>query len=82
MPKIKILVDSSSDIPKQLANELDITVVPLTTAFQEGEYRDYYDLTPQQFYQKLERSDSIPTPSNPNPSTFEEYFRRFGILMI
>lgn len=78
MAKIKILVDSSSDITKELAQELDITVVPLITTFEDGDYKDFYDLTPQEFYKKLETSYAVPTTSNPNPNTFEEYFRKFA----
>lgn len=78
MSKIKILVDSSSDITKELAQELDITVVPLITTFEDGEYRDFYDLTHKQFYEKLNQSSKLPTTSNPNPHTFEEYFRQFS----
>ena len=72
------MVDSSSDITRDLATEYGITVVPLTTTFEDGDYKDFYDLTPPQFYEKLEVATKLPTTSNPNPHTFEEYFRQYS----
>jgi DegV family protein with EDD domain len=68
-------VDSSSDIPEALAKENDITVVPLTITFGNEQYRDYYDLTPRTFYEKLRSHGEPPKSSQPNPHTFMEYFR-------
>ncbi|MGE4283474.1 MAG: DegV family protein, partial [Clostridia bacterium] len=72
MKKVKIIADSTSDIPKNLAKELDITIVPLTVHFGDESYRDGYDLTSLQFFDKLRNSDVMPTTSQVTPAAFEE----------
>lgn len=76
MAKIKIITDSTADIPKNLAEELNITVVPLTVHFGEESYKDWYDLTSTEFFEKLKNSDVMPTTSQITPAAFEEVFRK------
>ncbi|WP_088105055.1 DegV family protein [Halalkalibacter urbisdiaboli] len=76
MSKVKIVTDSTADIPKELAEELNITVVPLNVIFSEEEtYEDGVTLTSQDFYQKLMVEETIPTTSQPTPFQFEEVYR-------
>lgn len=63
MTKIRIATDSTADIPHALAEELGITVLPLTVLAEGKEYRDGIDLTPQEFYEILERSETLPVSS-------------------
>ena len=51
--RIRIATDSTADIPVSLREELDIAVLPLTIITEDGEYRDGYDITPQEFYLSL-----------------------------
>ena len=50
---VKIIVDSTSDIPQEEAARLGITVVPLTVRFGEEEFRDGVDLLPAEFFTRL-----------------------------
>ncbi|WHH60717.1 DegV family protein [Petroclostridium sp. X23] len=74
MERIKVVTDSTSDIPKGLAEELDIKVVPLTVHFGDKSYKDWYDITSAEFFYKLENSDIMPTTSQVTPIAFEEAF--------
>jgi DegV family protein with EDD domain len=67
---IKIITDSISDIPPDLARELDITVVPINVCFGREVYRDGIDLSTEEFYKKLTNSSVIPTTAVPSPGTF------------
>jgi DegV family protein with EDD domain len=58
---VKIVTDSLGDIPSDVAQELGITIIPLTVHFGEEVYRDGVDLTTEQFYQKLLKSKALPT---------------------
>ncbi|MBO5220893.1 MAG: DegV family protein [Clostridia bacterium] len=71
---IKIIVDSTTDIPEYLRNEF--IIVPLTIRFGEEEYTDGVNLSRTQFYEKLIESDVLPQTSQVSPATFEEYFRK------
>jgi DegV family protein with EDD domain len=74
MAQVRIVTDSLSDIPTEIAQELDIIRVPCFVHFGEESYRDRVDLTPTEFYDKLRNSNIIPTTSQASPGTFLEIF--------
>ncbi|WP_317624104.1 DegV family protein [Salipaludibacillus neizhouensis] len=76
MKTVKIVTDSTADIPLYLQKELDISVVPLTVHFGEDSYEDGVDLTSGEFYEKLTSTQDIPTTSQPTPHQFETVYRR------
>ncbi len=67
---IKIVTDSISDLPLQLAQELGITIVPLNVRFGSEVFRDGVDLTTEQFYERLRHSLVLPVTSVPSPGAF------------
>lgn len=71
---IKIVTDSSSDIPPEVARELGITVVPLTVAFGDEAYLDGVEITADTFYTRLENTSVWPTTSSPSIGQFAETF--------
>jgi DegV family protein with EDD domain len=71
---VKIVTDSTSDIPAKLANELDITVVPQILVFGEKTYRDRIDITIDDFYKKLLNEPTYPHTSQPSPQDFVDIF--------
>ncbi len=72
--RIKISTDSTADIPVSLREELDITVLPLTILTGNGEYRDGYDITPQEFYPLLDAEDKLPMSAQVNPYQYTGLF--------
>lgn len=71
---VKIITDSTSDIPSQVAQELGITVIPLHVHFGTDVYRDGVDLSAAEFYRKLVTSKSLPTTSTISPGEFAEIY--------
>ena len=71
---VKIVTDSCSDIPPQLAQELGIGVVPLYVQFGDETYRDNVDLSTEEFYRRLETSKILPTTATVTPVSFAELF--------
>ena len=55
MSQVRIVTDSFSDIPDDIAQELDIIRVPCFIHFGEEDYRDRVDLSPTEFYQQTAR---------------------------
>lgn len=78
MGNVRIVTDSTADIPKSLQVELNITVVPLKVHFGEDTFEDGVDLNSGQFYQKLKDTEIIPTTSQPTPHQFEVEYRRIA----
>jgi DegV family protein with EDD domain len=76
MSKVVLFTDSTSDLPKQYVEEYDIRIVPLTVHFGDEEYRDWYDLTPADFYAKLTTSSHTPTTSQVPPQRFVEEYEK------
>ena len=67
---VKIITDSTSDIPPLVARELGITVIPLYVHFGTEIYRDGVDLNAEEFYKKLVISKSLPSTSTISPGEF------------
>ncbi|MFC2062976.1 DegV family protein [Chloroflexota bacterium] len=75
---IKIVTDSTADIPSTLAKELGITVVPLYVLFGDKTYRDHVDITEDEFYQRLTNDPIHPTTSQPTPQDFVNVYRELS----
>ncbi len=73
---VKIITDSLGDIPSEVAEELGITIIPLSVLFSVEAFRDGIDLNTEQFYDKLIRNKVYPTPTIPSLSTFVELYNR------
>ncbi len=72
---VKIITDSTADLPKELAEKHNIGVAPLMVNFQDGTFRDGIDLTPGEFYSKLKESKQMPTTSQVNPPVFVDMYK-------
>jgi len=75
---VKIVTDSVADLPPEVARELGITVIPLVLRFGAETYRDGVDLTPDQFYQKLQTSKAFPATSVPPPDAYVTAYDRLA----
>jgi len=75
---VKIVTDCLGDIPSKVAQELGISVIPLSIHFGNEVYLDGVDLTTEQFYQKLVSSKTLPTTSVPPLGTFIEVYDKLA----
>lgn len=75
MENVFVVTDSTADIPKQIVEELGITVVPLKVHFGEETYLDGVSIDAEQFYKKLETADRLPTTSQPSPLDFVNVYK-------
>src|SRR5918993_3712302 len=73
---VKIVTDSSCDLPDALVSELGIDVVPLKIRFGTEELVDRVDLSPAEFWARCGTSAELPSTAAPSPGAFEEVFRR------
>ena len=72
---VTVVTDSAADLDGAEASALGVEVVPLTIRFGSDEYVDRRDLTPEQFYERLAASATLPETAAPSPGAFEEAFR-------
>lgn len=74
--RVKVITDSASDISDELAEKLDISIVPLMIRFGDEEFVDRIELTHDAFLAKLKDSPILPSTAAPSPGAFETAFRQ------
>jgi DegV family protein with EDD domain len=74
MATIRVITDSASDLPLDIANRLNIAIVPLTVRFGDEEFVDGRDLNPHEFWAKCKTSSELPETAAPSPGAFQEAF--------
>jgi DegV family protein with EDD domain len=72
---IKIVTDSTSDLPTDIATQLGISVVPVIVEIDGNSLLDGATLTRQQFYANLEKYRDIPKTAAPSPQQFIDVYR-------
>jgi DegV family protein with EDD domain len=75
---VKIVMDSTGDLPAEKQAELDITVVPLHVQFGKDSFLDGVDIDKEQFYKRMVQSDVLPTTSQPSVGAFVETYERLA----
>lgn len=75
MNKIAVVTDSTADLDAQLAQEYNITVVPLNVHFPDEQYKDGIDLDSATFFTKLKASSIPPRTSQPSPGDFHKVYK-------
>lgn len=75
---MKIVTDSTADLPRELVEHHDIEIVPLTVRLGDKTFRDYFDLSPTEFYQMLGETEDFPTTSQPSAEEFLSTYTKLG----
>jgi len=68
--KVVVVTDSSATVPADLAQQLDIRVVPILLAVDGRTFRDGVDVTSEQIYRWLRTGQHLPTTSSPSVGDF------------
>ena len=76
MEKIKIITDSTLDLPSDLIKEKDIEVLPLLINFGEESYLDGVEINTKEMLEKVEKENIFPTTAQITPNRFEEVFNK------
>lgn len=74
--KIAIVSDTSCNFTPAEAKELGIYLVPMQIIFGEKTYKDAFELTIEQFYNTMEKSEVLPTTSQPAVGHFTELYEK------
>ena len=76
--KIKIITDSTADIPKNIVESCGIEVVPLNVRFGETEFKYGVDIQADEFYEKLVSSSEVPKTSQPSVGDFLTVYEKYA----
>ena len=71
---LRIVTDSTADLPTSVYHRHGIVAVPLTVHFGNKAFRDRVDIQPKDFYQLLEKETAHPHSNPPSEGHFEKVF--------
>ena len=77
MEKIKIITDSTADLPRDIIEKYDIEVIPLFVSFGDKVYKDGIDIKLGQLFTKIEKENVFPQTSQVNPQRFYEHYKKY-----
>ena len=79
MPTVRVITDSTCDLPEALIRQYHITVVPVNIHIGDTVYLDRVNLTTDEYLQlaaALPRTEPPPYSSAPTPEAFEQVYRQ------
>ena len=75
---VRIVTDSTCDLPAHVVERLGITVVPLTVFFGDEALLDGVEIDSQTFYDRLKSAPALPRSSQPSVDLFQEAYERLS----
>ena len=75
---IKILSDSTCDLPQELLNKHNITLVPLTVIKNDTAFKDGVDITPDDIFAHVEAGGALCSTSAVSVGEYEEFFEKYA----
>jgi DegV family protein with EDD domain len=75
---IRIVTDSTCDLPEEIVAEHGIRVVPLYINFGDESYLDGVDISREEFYARLPDCDPAPTTAMPGPQMFLQTYEELA----
>lgn len=78
MNNVRIVTDSSCDLPQDVADAAGVEIVPLTIRFGDDEFVDRLELTTSEFWARCARQSTLPETAAPAPGSFETVYRRLA----
>lgn len=60
---IRIAADSTCDLSKELIDKYNISIIPLHIVLEDKEYRDGFDITPDEIYEWSDKNNTTPKTS-------------------
>ena len=72
---VKVVTDSTADLPPEVIKELDISVVPLIVLFGDEAYKDGVEITRDEFFQRLAKGSVHPRTSQPSVGDFVDVYK-------
>jgi DegV family protein with EDD domain len=75
---VRLITDSSADLPEELIKKYHIAVVPLNIYIQDKEFQEGENITSKEFFHKMFSSDKLPKTSQPSPLAFANVFKQFS----
>ncbi len=76
MARVRVISDSSCDLPEEFVRRFDIEIVSLSIRFGDEEFTDRVDLSPGEFWARCKASKTLPATAAPSPGSFQSAYER------
>jgi DegV family protein with EDD domain len=76
--QVKIIADSTCDLPNELIKQLDIDIVPLYVIMDDVSYKDGLEITPKKLIEWSDKTKKVPKTSAPSVEDFTKIFRPYA----
>jgi DegV family protein with EDD domain len=73
-----VVLDSTADFPDAAERFPNFRIVPLYVRFGDESFRDYVDIDPARFYERLATAPELPTTSQPTPADFAAVYEELA----
>lgn len=78
MARVAVVTDSTADLPREMIEQYDIHVVPLTVHIDGEVFEDRVTITPAEFMRRLTETSDFPTTSQPSAGQFQAVYNRLA----
>jgi len=78
MDQIRIVTDSTCDLPDEVLKEYNIAVAPLTVRFGQQSFKERVEITTKEFFEKMGKSKEVPSTSQVSVGEFTDIFKALG----
>lgn len=75
--KIKLICDSSVDLPKEFFEKENIEIIRFTISVGDKSYTDGLDITTEQLFKYIDENNALPKTAANGPLSYEEVFKKF-----
>ncbi|MCF2142454.1 MAG: DegV family protein [Candidatus Heimdallarchaeota archaeon] len=85
---VRVLADATIDLPPEWIKKYNIGILPTQIMMPDREkpYRNYIDITAEEFYEKLLKADDVPTTAVPKQGdiyrAYEESLQKYESLVV
>lgn len=76
---IKIVTDSTCDLPEEVIQQYEITVIPCYVNMNGKSYLDGVELSRKDFFEQLPTADPLPTTSAPGIGSFINAYKELAV---
>ena len=77
MNRVKVITDSTADLSPELLERFDVEVIPLYVLFGDKSYLDGVEMTTDELYRWVEKTNTLPKTSAPSFGDFYEVYSRW-----
>ncbi len=78
MRKVAILSDSTCDLSKELVEKHSIGILPLYTVLDDKQYKDTFEITPDEVYDYVAKSGKLPHTAAASIGDHIDFFRTYA----